>query len=76
MPLQNLEHAKMAMKWLYFACGMAKWGKWADSASPVYIAYSVVEPGTMDLAYQVAFTGYALLHIIVTIAAIFNKRRK
>lgn len=73
MPHTQFERAEVASKWLYLGLGMTKWAKWFEHMDAMQVTSAGLMPANMDLIYQVAFTGYFILHVGVTIA---KKRKK
>lgn len=73
MPRSQFERAELASKWLYLGFGMAKWAKWFEHTDAMHVTKAGFMPANMDLIYQVAFTGYFILHVVV---AIIKNRKK
>lgn len=75
MPIQWLDRCETMAKWLYLISGMAKWSHWLEFAHTETEVVTRISYSGVDLAYQVVFSAYALLHIALTVAAIIKKRK-
>ena len=76
MPIRQwLDRCKAVAKWLYLITGMAKWGHWLDLAHAETEVATRISYNGIDLAYQVVFSAYALLHIALAVAALIKKRK-
>ncbi|WP_372922650.1 hypothetical protein [Roseovarius sp.] len=62
-----LYRMEAAFKWPYLALGMAKWMKWASAETASTL--TVIDPSGLETAYQVSFTAYAVLHIVLVLSA-------